>query len=260
MKNQVLANIGGQASLGFVPVNSAGDKMTGCLTVSSKDYQFRAICGDYGVMLRNDGAWINLLQTAAGDTSGGFNNYRPFAWSLTTGSVSIDGGGIGTQFGGRLRVGNVNTFNNAYITIPAPSVPIAFTSGSQAWQYYIDTAFSFNLLNQSNVGVVLGYGASSWASSSSRALKDEIETYSVLNRLSDYRAVSYIRKANGIRELGVIAEEQQNIFPELVVGGETPSVTYDRYGSLALMAVKELLARVCLLESRLLEIQAKSTQ
>ncbi|RQT33431.1 phage tail protein [Burkholderia contaminans] len=65
----------------------------------------RATDGNYGVLLRHDGMTAYWLQTKKGDPLGTWNTYRPFAWSLDTGVVTIDGTGLGTRIGGQLSVG-----------------------------------------------------------------------------------------------------------------------------------------------------------
>ncbi|NTZ84314.1 tail fiber protein [Burkholderia metallica] len=60
---------------------------------------------NYGVLLRHDGMSAYWLQTKKGDPLGTWNTYRPFAWSLDTGYVTIDGTGLGTRIGGQLSVG-----------------------------------------------------------------------------------------------------------------------------------------------------------
>ncbi|MGY4727944.1 phage tail protein [Burkholderia pyrrocinia] len=60
---------------------------------------------NYGVLLRHDGVSAYWLQTKKGDPLGTWNTYRPFAWSLDTGVVTIDGTGLGTRIGGQLSVG-----------------------------------------------------------------------------------------------------------------------------------------------------------
>ncbi|MDN7717811.1 phage tail protein [Burkholderia gladioli] len=65
---------------------------------------FRARNGDYGAFLRNDGTNVYLLSTKKGDPSGQFNDYRPFAWNLSTGYVTIDATGKGTTIGGNATI------------------------------------------------------------------------------------------------------------------------------------------------------------
>jgi hypothetical protein len=62
--------------------------------------QFRAVYGNYGVILRNDGTTCYLLSTASGSPYGTWNNYRPFQWNLSTGAVTIAADGTSTTFGG----------------------------------------------------------------------------------------------------------------------------------------------------------------
>ncbi|VWD36306.1 phage tail protein [Burkholderia contaminans] len=65
---------------------------------------FRAISNDYGALLRNDGTNMYLLSTNKGIPEGQWNDFRPFAWNLATGLVTIDGQGAGTTIGGNANV------------------------------------------------------------------------------------------------------------------------------------------------------------
>jgi hypothetical protein len=67
--------------------------------------QYNAVSGTgstwYNSGFRNDGSAVYLLSsnvqtTVAAAAAATFNAYRPFSWNLSTGSVSIDGTGIGT--------------------------------------------------------------------------------------------------------------------------------------------------------------------
>ncbi|MBR7996440.1 tail fiber protein [Burkholderia cenocepacia] len=64
----------------------------------------RATDPNYGVFLRNDGMSAYWLQTKKGDPLGTWNTYRPFAWALDTGVVTIDGTGVGTKLGGAVDI------------------------------------------------------------------------------------------------------------------------------------------------------------
>lgn len=54
--------------------------------------QFRAVCGNYGAMFRNDGVSAYLLITNSGDPYGSWKTTWPFAIDLATGSVSMSTG------------------------------------------------------------------------------------------------------------------------------------------------------------------------
>lgn len=110
--------------------------------------------------------------------------------------------------------------------------------------------------------MTLTQNSNSWSAGSDRRLKDNIEDYSVLGRLDNFRAVSYNWKSNGIRDVGVIAQEIYDIFPEVITRGvdntddgtstdltglsdpRTWKVTYDKLGVFALEGVKELNMKV----------------
>ncbi len=62
--------------------------------------QFRAVYGNYGAIMRNDGTNVYFLQTASGDPYGTWNAFRPLSWGLSDGAVRIDMLGASTTFGG----------------------------------------------------------------------------------------------------------------------------------------------------------------
>jgi hypothetical protein len=75
--------------------------------------QFRAINGQYGSIWRNDGSSTYLLSTAAGQQTGIWSAYRPFAWNMATGIVTIDGTGSGVATGGPFSANGNITANAA---------------------------------------------------------------------------------------------------------------------------------------------------
>ncbi len=64
-----------------------------------------------------------------------------------------------------------------------------------------------------------------------------------LDKVSKLRGVSYVKKETGLKEFGFIAEEVNEIIPELVLRnpeGEIESVAYGRFVSVLAEAIKEL--------------------
>ena len=113
------------ASTGVV---STGDDLAG------SGGQFRAVNGNYGVMLRNDGVSAYLLQTASGTPLGAYNSYRPLGWNLSTGAVTIDGTGAGVSFGGAIK----------------------FTGTGATPYKYINAGFgTLQIMNSSNTAVIM---------------------------------------------------------------------------------------------------------
>jgi len=78
--------------------------------------------GGYGALLRNDGSNAYLLQTASGSPSGTYNSYRPFAWNLASGAVTIDGTGAGTVLGGMLSSTSPYSFHVSSVTSLPPDI------------------------------------------------------------------------------------------------------------------------------------------
>ena len=62
--------------------------------------QFRAVSGNYGFFIRNDGSNTYFLLTASGSQYGIWNSLRPLYINDSTGAVEIDATGAGTTFGG----------------------------------------------------------------------------------------------------------------------------------------------------------------
>ncbi|EPH6943794.1 hypothetical protein ACS3HD_005580 [Escherichia coli] len=60
--------------------------------ISKSSNAFRAINGDYGFFIRNDGSVTNFMLTASGDQTGGFNGLRPLAINNASGQVTIGEG------------------------------------------------------------------------------------------------------------------------------------------------------------------------
>jgi len=134
----------------------------------------------------------------------------------------------------------------------ADSTAADFTS-TESDQFSVRADGGTRIFSMSDLstGVVLANGAAAWAGISDYRLKDNISEYSVLDKLDDYRAVEFDWKAGGNHDVGVMAQELQSIFPELVNAGSSEgeitnaadpgvwSVQYSKLGALALQAIKE---------------------
>ena len=91
--------------------------------------------------------------------------------------------------------------------------------------------------------------APNFVSSSDIRLKSEVET--IANALALVSALRGVRfTMNGSRQIGVIAQEVESVLPEVVRVGEAGqlSVAYGNITGLLIEAVKELAARVAILE------------
>ena len=200
---------------------SGGCAVTGTLAVSSTSIFTGAITSNAGVLVDN----ISIDGTEIALSSG----------SLTLNVASdiildAGGGGItlkddGTQFGQLLNTsGNliIKSGTTTAITLSGPSATIAdnLTVGGAIVASGDITAFS------------------------DMRIKHDIETIEgALAKVSDMRGV-YFKRNNGEAGTGVIAQEVENILPEVVKDGEYKSVAYGNMVGILIEAIKELKAEV----------------
>lgn len=124
-----------------------GGLTSNAVDASGNGGQLRLTSGNYSTILRNDGTSMFLLQTASGNQTGGFNAFRPFAWNLTSGAVTIDGTGLGVIFGGNTVTNGIAFFGGSgqFYANPsaAGSVVLNFAAG-QSLLYNGGRGFSLN--------------------------------------------------------------------------------------------------------------------
>lgn len=90
--NPLGGNVGIHNSAPAYPLDVTGVIRGGreIVSASSLDYgNFRAISGNYGAFLRNDGSTYYLLFTNSGDQYGAWSTLRPFAVTISNGYVAI---------------------------------------------------------------------------------------------------------------------------------------------------------------------------
>jgi hypothetical protein len=79
---------------------------------------------------------------------------------------------------------------------------------------------------------------------SSLRYKENVETIKYgLDKVLQMRGVTYDKKDNGVKEMGVIAEEIYEVLPEVVLKneeGEIDSVSYGRITAVLIEAIKDL--------------------
>ena len=147
----------------------------------------------------------------------------------------------------------------------------ANTGTGFAWiRYDGDTGYLRFYQGTSNINGYLKYGTG-WGYSSDVALKTDIVAHEpVLDRVTKLRPVRFRWRADGSDGSGFIAQEVEGLFPDLVdkgpvdeaTGRRVKGITYERFGMLAIAAIKELKtahdARLDALERRLAAQEGKS--
>ena len=94
--------------------------------------------------------------------------------------------------------------------------------------------------------------AQNYDSLSDSRLKDNIVVIdNALDKLVGISGVSYNWKNNGKATMGVVAQEVQAVFPELITEGEHLTVNYNGLIGVLIQSVKELNDKVAALEAKL---------
>jgi archaellum component FlaC len=83
-------------------------------------------------------------------------------------------------------------------------------------------------------------------------MKENIKTIeNALGKVSQLRGVEFDYKETGKHSLGFIAQEVEQIIPELVFGDDPKSVAYQNFVALLVEAIKELKEEVSSLKEEL---------
>ena len=126
---------------------------------------------------------------------------------------------------------------------------------STLWQSIPDSTGTFKwYAGQTNIGTLSGTGTFTVTGNitaySDERLKSNIKTIeNALNKVSKLRGVSFDK--NGESGIGVIAQEVQEILPEVVQDGEYLSVAYGNIVGLLIEAIKEQQVQIENLKSRI---------
>lgn len=108
----------------------------------------------------------------------------------------------------------------------------------------------------------------SWINASDRRLKTDITPLQYgLNEIMSLRPVSYKMKADSSKQVGFIAQEVQELIPELISGiegdlekGETLGMSYDQLTSVIVNAMKEQQVMITNLQSENALLESKFEQ
>jgi len=199
--------------------SSAGVSVTGTLSVSSTSAFSGAITSDSGVTVGSTSI-----------ASGTLSHNGTFLLDVAT-DITLDAGG------GDIRLkDDGTTFGN-----------LANTSGNLIIQSGTTTAATFSGANVTFAGTLASGAITSSGdvtAFSDMRIKHDIETIEgALDKVSDMRGV-YFKRNDGEAGTGVIAQEVENILPEVVKDGEYKSVAYGNMVGILIEAIKELKAEV----------------
>jgi hypothetical protein len=174
-----------------------------------------------------------------------------FAGATINGNVSIN-----TSTAGFLTIGATNSYgsissggNGATIYLNGATRGGTTTAASNSIVVATDGEFYItNGAANSNKIVVATNGNTTFSGTitenSSIRYKENVETIKYgLDKVLQMRGVTYDKKDNGVKEMGVIAEEIYEVLPEVVLKneeGDIDSVSYGRITAVLIEAIKDL--------------------
>ncbi len=221
--------------------------------------QFRAVQGNYGTILRNDGSETYLLVTAPGDPYGYWNGLRPFTMSNANGNVALGNGAMYVFHGGNVGIGTggpgakLDVYQGAATQSAIQGTYAgggtshfgvsAYASGTWTGLARADgysLVGSGHLYSGGNI-----YGAAFFYISDER-LKTNIRPVEGLDLVSKLTGVRFDWKKNGKPSMGLIAQAVEKVLPELVTEDMEGNKRVD-YGLLVaplIEAVKQLKALI----------------
>lgn len=207
---------------------------------------------------------IQASRTGANASSlsiGAFTNEPDIRWTYTgSGALRFTDATTSAErmrisSGGNLLVGT-SSVQNAGNAITCFGGFYSFCLNSGSFNYYFGTdSNNFNVY--SGDGVLRGYlgTAGAWTNTSDIAFKKDIVdiTYSLQDALN-LRPVSYLTKDYEIPQIGFIAQEMEQVIPEVVSGKEgSKGISYGSLVALCVKAIQDLNAKV---DAQAAEIQA----
>jgi hypothetical protein len=155
---------------------------------------------------------------------------------------------------------NVTTNGNTDAIIVRNS---AATAG-KLWKWYNDTTNTIYFRNQSNAGVYITDGGTSWTGTSDERVKDIIEPITnAAEKVSTLRAVigKFKTDEEGTRRAFLIAQDVQTVLPEAVSVQDdeigTLGIAYTDTIPLLVAAIKEQQALITSLTARIAALEAK---
>jgi hypothetical protein len=207
------------------------------------------------------GTWGINITGNAGTAYGKAEGSLSVSYAATAGSATTAGSTTFLSSGSEALIGNNNAQNggmdiignqiNAAIGYNGENAEIAINySGYQGGT----TRYrNFTVFNGKNVGIGYFTGSSGDFTAAGNVtaysdirLKTDIETISgALEKVLNMRGVMFTRKDTGVRSTGVIAQEIQEILPEVVIEGkDNLSVAYGNIVGVLIEAIKELKAEI----------------
>jgi hypothetical protein len=215
--------------------------------------------GGFWVVYNNTNQTVTIQAVTPSVTAPITAGYKTMIWADGSGNVrSMDAVGFLPLSGGTMS-GNItiSNTNNIFSLTDTDGYPFSLRNNSNVCGIWRDTAaaWAFNTDTSGNLtatGNVTAY--------SDVRFKKDIKTIDRgLSIVEKLRGVRYRRRDNDQANIGVIAQEVQQVLPELVMTGESGklSVAYGNLTAVLIEAVKELNDTVKTLQAKVEELEKK---
>jgi hypothetical protein len=256
-------------------ITSGGDVGIGVTSPASGTLGTAALDVEGPVLARNA---ISAHQTNAGVFQYRVNETTIRSYGATAGSGQIvfsagGGGSADTErmridSSGNLLVGTTSALaSNTHSFINSGSSALTLRhSGSTAGRFWFtgpDSGASFIIYNNNSVGQFMGYGSTSWSSSSDERFKTELTPFAdAAEKVCTLRTGTgrYLSDDEGVSRSFLIAQDVQKVLPEAVsqMNDEdgTLALSYTDLIPLLTAAIQEQQAVIKSLEARVAQLEA----
>lgn len=216
---------------------------------------FRAVYGNYGFFIRNDGINAYFLLTNSGDKYGSYNSLRPFYINNSNGFVTM-GNGFGTTTGNF--TGTVVISNSASPTTSSTAAALQITAGG----LYVKKVIRAD-------GNIFSLGEVTAYSSSDIRLKTNLKELKAINTLRKINTFEYdwteealnLKTNKNKHDYGIIAQELIEIIPEAVTTNMYDKgyygIDYVKLIPFTISAIKEVDDEVTTLKNRVKELEER---
>jgi hypothetical protein len=209
---------------------------------------------------------LNQIVFGTGSTSSA--NYQGYLAFKTASAAAVPAERMRIDAAGNLLVGTTSQVDGSRLSIYGGSIGgLGFASSLVSNVYSIsidsvgglttrkDSADFWYLGRSGSANCVSNNGA--WVDSSDQRLKENIETLpDALNKVCSLRGVSFNRIASGKPEIGLIAQEVQDIYPDVVeTGGDYLGLHYGALVGPLVEAIKEQQAMILALTTRITALE-----
>jgi len=275
IKGSGKVGIGTASPEAFLDVEAPTDIGAAAIGPSSSATGARSIALGYGASVSgNDSVSIGSNFTVSGVNSVGIAIANMTGTTLSAANVmSIMGGNVGigtTNPGYKLEVnGDIKIPTGNAIYLAADKKIINYDTAAMGavnffvhpWSYSPHFAFRSILDNALWVGITNGYTTFYYGhgDSSSRTLKTNITPIdNALDKVLQLNGVYFDWIASGKHDIGMIAEDVENIIPEVVYRESTSTLalSYDRLTALTVQAIKEQQQQIEELKSEIKELKS----